>query len=160
VNRRTFEVLGLAVFLAASIICSAVLVAMLQGCSGGKRIDPPLYFESSLPAARLAAHLHAQDAGGVIFQLLPTGSMEPLMKGGDFIVVRGGGFDALQEGQVIAYRAAWIPGDGLPVAHRLVGRDSHGWILSGDNNPRSEPQWRVTERNYIGLVIAIYRVAP
>lgn len=127
----------------------------MAGCAP-KRLDPPTFRESSAPAAQLAATLQARSAGGLAFHVLDTHSMEPLLFGGDWIVVAPRPYAELQLGQVVTYRADWLPADSPPVTHRLAQKDGLGWILSGDNNPRSEPHWRVTENNFLGLVVGIW----
>jgi signal peptidase I len=88
-----------------------------------------------------------------------THSMEPTLLGGDYIVIQRVPFTSLQEGEIITYTAGWQPLSADPVTHRIVGSDSYGLLLSGDNNARSEPKNRVTNATYHGKVIAIYRVA-
>jgi hypothetical protein len=139
----------------------ALLVWGLAGCStvaGSRRVDPPLYFETSPIAAEMGARLHAFDVGGMPLRVKDTHSMEPLLMGGDFVVVAIRPYAELESGRVVSYRADWA--EGQIVTHRTVQKDAAGWIMSGDHNPRSEPQSRMTERNYIGEVVARWRVAP
>lgn len=81
--------------------------------------------------------------------------------GDDYLVVAGKGnrsFGSLKAGEIITYQADWLPVGAAPVTHRLVKRESDGWILSGDDNRQTESKWRVTEKTYIGVVVAIYRL--
>lgn len=107
----------------------------------------------------MAANLHAKEVGGRVYFVLDTHSMEPVLLGGDYIVIRRVPFTALEVGEIITYTASWQPTSADPVTHRIVGEDAMGLILSGDNNSRSEPRYRVTNATYHGKVIAIYRVA-
>lgn len=146
--RRSF----LKAFLAASLLLG------LQGCGYPDPIDPTLYKHDTDNAAFTAARQHAADIKGDYNWVAPTGSMEPLILGYDWIVWRKpdtAPYADLRAGQVIVYKADWLPGK--TVVHRLVQKDSHGWILSGDNNPYSEASWRVTEATYLGTVVAINR---
>ena len=43
--------------------------------------------------------------------------------------------------------------------HRAVLRDRGGWLMSGDNNARSESWDRVTPQTYVGTVEALFEVA-
>lgn len=43
------------------------------------------------------------------------------------------------------------------IMHRLVMKDKHGWIASGDNNKKSEASERITEKNYKGQAVKAYR---
>lgn len=148
-----------------STVLSVPACFIAPGCGYPDHIDPPLY-ERDVSPAQLAqeAYLHARDLPGgygMHFRILPTGSMEPTIKGGDIIVVAGKGnrpYASLKAGEIIVYYASWMARDQPPVAHRLITKDRYGWILSGDANPTSESSWRVTEENYVGVVVARYRV--
>jgi signal peptidase I len=113
-------------------------------------------------ATRVEAHLSALDEAnslqgrGCTYYVLNTRSMEPALWGGDYIVVESVPYSQLQRGDIIAYWADWLPGN-VPVTHRLVEKDRGGWILSGDNNRHSESYSRVTEANYIGKLVRVYR---
>lgn len=134
-----------------AMLCVLALVA----CST-KQDNPPVFWDNTPAQAKLAATLHARDVGGLAYYVLNTHSMEPFLVGGDWIVVQPGNYDALKVGQIITYRADWLPPTDPPVTHRLAQKDSHGWILDGDNNKHYEAHWRVTEKNYVGKVIAVY----
>lgn len=145
-------------FLAALTFLSLLFVG---GCGYPKHIDPPLYTYDTPALTLLSAQAHARGVEGLLYTVADTHSMEPLLKGGDHLVVlppSKAPYAGLVAGKPIVYRAAWYLTS--PVTHRLVAKDKDGWILSGDNNPRSEPQWRVTEDTYIGTVVGIYRVKP
>lgn len=130
---------------------------LLSGCT--KHIDPPLFIYPDTTLRGLSAQLHSVDVNGRIFVAANTHSMEPLILGGDWLVMAHSPFANLEQGKVIVYQAEWQK-DGPPVSHRIVGKDSYGLIMAGDNNPRSEPSSRVTEDNYLGEIVGIYRVKP
>jgi len=108
--------------------------------------------------ARVAAMFRAgeMERGGY-FIVSDTGSMKPLIHGGDYIAVDFSyPYSSLRAGQVVLYRANWRPVGSLPVSHRTAQKDGLGWIMSGDNNRYYENRWRMTEDNYLGLVTDIY----
>ncbi len=140
-----------------SLLCLIALV----GCGYPEHIDPPLFTYQNDLIASLSAAARAKDIGGIVYHVADTHSMEPLLRGDDYIVVAlkdRAPYVGLKAGQPIAYKADWYPA--TPVVHRLTTKDKGGWILGGDNNRYSEPQWRVTEATYIGTVDGIYRVKP
>lgn len=134
---------------------------LLSSCGAPKHIDPPTLTYPTELMARLSAEARAKDIGGTVYRVADTHSMEPLLIGRDYIVVAPPSrapYADLKVGQVITYKADWYAKH--PVTHRLVQKDKDGWILSGDNNPRSEASWRVTAGTYLGTVDGIYRVRP
>lgn len=139
------------------IVAALAICVALVGC-GPKRLDPPLLTYDTPLLTKLSAVAHASSANARYYEVADTHSMEPTLWGGDYIVVSSVPYDELKVGQIITYQADWLPPTAPPVTHRLVMKTGLGWVLSGDNNARSEPQWRVTSKNYIGLVVAIYRV--
>ena len=120
----------------------------------------------------LSAQAHAADLNGKspadqpqkgLYLMADTHSMEPVMWGGDYIVVappEKRPYSGLRVGEVVTYRADWLPAGALPVTHRLAMKDKYGWILTGDNNSSYESRWRMTEEDYLGTVVAIYRFKP
>ena len=130
----------------------------LAGCFP-RNIDPPLYAYRAPELAIYAARAHAHGIGGRLMYVANTGSMEPLLRGGDIIVVEPYDYKLLRVGQVIVYVADWQPIGAPPVTHRIVYKDKLGLVMSGDHNEHSEPGYRVTATNYIGLVAGIYRVS-
>lgn len=136
-----------------------LLVAIaLAGCES-KRADPPLFCYTSPDMSLSAAIAHAHCVNGRLFFVANTHSMEPLIRGGDLLVIEPVAFEYLYVGQVIVYRAEWQPIGSPLVTHRIVYKDALGLVMSGDHNAHSEPGYRVTADNYIGLVAGIYRVS-
>lgn len=133
-------------------------IALAVGCAT-KRADPPLFVYADAEIALHAAIAHAHGVNGRLMFTTNTGSMEPLIHGGDLLVVEPVAFDALYVGQVIIYAADWQPTGAPPVCHRIVYKDKLGLVLAGDHNPHTESGYRVTAQNYIGLVAGIYRVS-
>ncbi len=142
---------------------------ILPGCGSPSPIDPPLFTYPTDLMARLSAEARARDIGGLTFHVANTHSMEPVLKGGDYIVVAPPArapYASLKAGQIVTYRAEWYPA--APVTHRLRTKDQYGWLASGDNvrpdiaangqDLHTEAGYRVTEDRYVGLVDGIYRV--
>lgn len=135
---------------------------VLIACSP-RRVEAPVYRYDSDALTLLSAGAHARDAGGFVARVMPTGSMRPAIADGDLVVALGpqkAPFASISEGDVLLYDADWLPAGSPPVLHRAAMRDAGGWIMSGDNTAHYENKHRVTPRNYIGKVIAIYRKAP
>lgn len=120
-------------------------------------IDPPVFgFDSEL-AASIAADIEARRVGGRLFLTTGTPSMVPLIPASPtYVVVQPVACDDRLLGRVCVYRASWSKLG--PPCHRIVAKYpfNRGYIPSGDNNPRSEPQYPVTSANLLGEVIGIY----
>ena len=68
-----------------------------------------------------------------------TGSMEPSIHVGDYIVVEKTDTDALSEGDIISFYSEQSDIRGLLVTHRIVGKNDDGsYITKGDANPVSD----------------------
>ena len=83
-----------------------------------------------------------------------TGSMKPFLHGGE-IVITENNYDAIKLGQILVYSAPYSKN---PIVHRAVQKDNDGWIMSGDANRNTESFYRVTKDNYLGTVVAVYRL--
>lgn len=106
-----------------------------------------------------------QLAGFVATPILGTGSMFPLIPlikpGQDpyktvvaYVTFKSASkFKDIKKGSLIKYKPIWSKYD---VMHVAVEQDGDGWICSGINNSRSEPQYRVTNENFLGIVDKIY----
>lgn len=148
---------------------SASVAALgLTSCGYPTEINPPIFHYDTPVLARLSAEARARDIKAVTFKVSDTRSMEPRLQGDDFIVVETiarRSFDTLKAGEIIVYHPDWSPA--MVVVHRLVQKDSYGWIVRGDNvrpnidvsgrDLTSESSYRVTPLNYIGVVEGIYR---
>lgn len=68
-----------------------------------------------------------------------TGSMEPSLQVGDYIVIEKIDTDALNEGDIISFYSDQSDIKGMLVTHRIVGRNDDGsFITKGDANPVSD----------------------
>lgn len=146
----------------------------LFGCFA-KHDDPPLLTYDTAALTRQSALLHAVDVNGKspvgqpqkgLYHVLDTRSMEPLLKGGDYIVVDTKfPYAKLTKGVPITYQAQWQPPAAPPVTHRTQAKYPDGWVCSGDanginGNRGPVENWRVTEKEFVGKVVGIYRVKP
>ena len=108
------------------------------------------------------------EAGSLVVGILGTGSMYPWLpkapEGMDprttrvaFTVRRpGAAFEDIEDGDPVSYYADWLPPGSLGVLHQAAKFQNGGWIMSGLNNAHYESKWRVTKRNFIGIVDRVY----
>lgn len=145
-------------FVASLLLLALVVLVALSsaGCSP-KREEIPVYHESSAVAAAISANLEARDKGGVTHLVLPTGSMEPTLHGGDIVVGVPTRFADLQVGMIVDYRPAWNAGK--LTCHRLVARWPDGGFIAEGDGPKNtaETQSRVDASTYVDHVIAVHR---
>lgn len=155
------------------VVCAA---SILAGCGRADRIDPPIIYHPTDKESQMAADAHLREIGGAVYIMANTGSMAPLISGGDLVVVDTRIPLGSTLGRPIAYWPQWkliVDGEerSWPVVHRAVAQDSHGIIVEGDavkhgvgvygpKSSTSENRYRVTKANYIGTVAAIYRTRP
>jgi hypothetical protein len=114
------------------------------------RVDFPVEV-AAMPAN--AAQAKAAELGGKVWHVGFTGSMKPLLQGGEYVVTVYR-YDGIRTGEVLVYTATYHE---RPIIHRAVQRDSHGWLMSGDSAKVSESWARVTKDNYLGTAVAAYR---
>lgn len=89
----------------------------------------------------------------------PTGSMKPLLSGGE-VAVLAHDFDSIAIGSIVAYRtvAGSSPAIGSRLVHRIVIQDDRGWLPQGDTPGCVLEDWNpITRDNYIGTLVAIFR---
>ena len=79
--------------------------------------------------------------------------MKPLLQGGEYAVTVKE-YPKVKLGQVLVYNATY---HNTPIIHRAVDKDRYGWLMAGDTAKQSESWARVTEQNYLGTVVAVYR---
>ena len=137
-------------FCAATYVCIVGMISLLMFGWKPVKIDPPIYdsFEASAIADNTAKKL-----GGAVWHVTNTGSMKPLLRGGEYAVTVAK-FSEVKQGQVLVYRATY---NANPIIHRAVEHDRDGWIMSGDSAKHTETWARVTAANYLGTVVLIYR---
>jgi signal peptidase I len=93
--------------------------------------------------------LRPQSLGGPAAYVVVSGiSMQPTYYDGDLVVMRRTNNYII--GDIIAYAVPeGEPGAGAMVIHRVIGRDSVGFITRGDNNNGND-QWRPTGKDIVG----------
>jgi hypothetical protein len=143
-------------FLAPLVLGMAVL---FSGC-GPKAPDRSLILWEQ-PSPQIAAHAHARDGAGVLaaFHVLPTGSMEPFLTGGDWIVVDfGADYAGLKAADLVLYQARWLPPGSTLVVHMAAAKSGDEWIMDGIANKVYErgESMRMGRAEYRGKVIQVY----
>jgi signal peptidase I len=78
-----------------------------------------------------------------------TGSMAPTFDSGYIVVMEPKPFEALQQGEIVAFHAEWSP---TLVVHRLYWRADSGWLTKGDNLINPDPSLLI-KQHYAGAVI-------
>ena len=128
------------------------------GCGYAPHRNPDLVIVANKDEATRGALGRAVADGGYILNAVGS-SMLPNIIEGDMVVVVHAPFNGDLLGWPVVYRAAWA--DGRLVSHRLVAGDARsGFIASGDNNQHSETWEPIRSQNYVGKIVAIYRVQP
>ena len=136
--------------------CIATYVALLGAAwllaFGWKpvKVDFPVYVVAN---PEMAATQKAYEVDGKVWAVGFTGSMKPLLQGGEVVVTQHN-FDNIQAGQILVYRATYYD---KPIIHRAIQKDKYGWLMSGDSSRLSESWARVTNDNYLGTAIAGYK---
>lgn len=157
--------------LAFGLICALVggigLAMLWSGCSKtAPHSDPTREEFANADLAKRAADLHAVGAlGQKVYGPTHGMSMEPLIYQGDFLVLQVRAFSEVREGKCYGYlpkAGADFPNlpadyDSLPV-HRAVQNTKDGWLMSGDNAPRSDSNVRMTAANMVGELIYVAHV--
>lgn len=141
--------------------CFLALVALvfLTSCRPARVNPPVLQFNNAAEMFRSMQIQVGKVKGLPPLPILDTHSMEPLIYGGDYVVISGAPFGDALDGCVVGLRPEWNP-DILEI-HRVVGRDSFGYLVEGDNVDWKHPEaakFRMTSKNFVGEVVGIYRL--
>lgn len=134
----------------ATYVCLIGAGLLLFNPFNPPKIDPPVYLVNN-PAEQ--AESTATKLKGKAWNVGYTGSMKPLLNGGEYVVTVAE-YHKVKEGMVLVYSATYHD---KPIIHRAVQKDKYGFIMSGDSAPISESWSRVTPLNYLGTAIAIYK---
>lgn len=114
------------------------------------------------PSPKIAAQLHAAERDVLkALEVLPTGSMEPFLTGGDYIVVDFSvPYDSIKKGDLLIYKARWLPQtDEQPVVcHMAASKQGDEWIMDGIHNEHyeSSKEFRMGRKEYRAKVIQVY----
>ena len=102
--------------------------------------------------ARLAFKQEMPTFLGFSSAAVRTGSMEPTIAAGDYIVTLSRG--EYEEGDVVMFRDPY----GGYTTHRIVGGSAEGFLTAGDANNGSVDPWRVGQEDIVGeAALARYR---
>lgn len=140
----------------------ATVCLFLTGC-GPKTPDKSLILWEQ-PSPALAALNHASEKPGLqASNILPTGSMEPYLTGGDWIVIDlNFSYDSLKVADLVSYQARWTPKGSPPTAHMAAAKLGDEWIMLGINNPvyERDSNMRMGRAEYRGKVVQVYTRRP
>lgn len=138
-----------------------VLFALaLAGC-GPKQPAPSLILWGQ-PSPKLAALAHVQSVAGtrllLAFEVMPTGSMEPFLTGGDWVVADWEAtYETIKASDLVLYQANWLPPTSLLVVHMAAAQSGDEWIMDGIANAHYERgSYRMGRAEYRAKVIQIY----
>lgn len=146
------------------IILCLLIIGLVAGCSK-RHVDPPVYgpYPDGV-AARIAALEAARQSGDLVLHVTCCDSMAPLIRDGDYVVVRRVLLSDDMIGHVAAYRPKWHPSG--PIVHRIVDRFGDGYLAEGDARRtntgiaiKPETKEPVTSEIWVGEVVGIYSVA-
>ena len=131
-----------------------LIIFPLSSCVSNYRpIDPPIVYCD--PAQiQLLACIESFKVKGLVFRCIGYGSMLPIIKTGDYLIVMPKTFsenDLLEK--IVVYKSK---SNNLAVSHRLVRKDKEGYLAKGDHNLAADIEY-VTRQNFIGEVIEIFR---
>lgn len=137
-----------------AVLCVAL---WLTGCASIPSPNPALVVWNE-PYPWLAANQHADRISGGAFEIADTGSMEPFLVGGDFVV---GDFAAkwegIKPGDLLVYDPNWADASVPLVCHLAVERSGDGWVMTGIANQYSESGSRsLMLADYRARVVAVY----
>jgi len=81
-------------------------------------------------------------SGFVKARIVLTGSMEPVIKAGDIVLLAPTPRTQPEVGDIAAYTARRFSGESVGIfTHRIIGGDTvNGWLMKGDNNPTPDVQ--------------------
>jgi signal peptidase I len=81
-------------------------------------------------------------SGFVKARIVLTGSMEPVIKPGDIVLLAPTPRTQPELGDIAAYTARRFSGESVGIfTHRIIGGDPvNGWLMKGDNNPTPDVQ--------------------
>ncbi len=155
---------SLGIILAVCLLAALVAFAWLHQRTMVAGL-PPRVVCADRQAAMDEAGAWARANGGVVIAVLGTGSMAPYIPAAPageaprkfiaaYVVMLPGGYNDIKRGKLCIYRAEWDAK--LYVLHQAAQSDGLGWVMSGLHNSRSEPQWRVTPANFIGITARVF----
>lgn len=143
------------------VVLAFVSIVLLMTSCTPKRQDVLVFYGNSARQSLIAASLHAKDVGGVFYQAATTGSMEPYITGGDYIVVKKIPYKDVTVGMMANYQAVWRPADAPTVVHWVAAKQGNKWIMDGQANKTYEGSGQLMgEKEFRGIVVGIYTTRP
>jgi signal peptidase I len=131
-----------------------LIIFPLSSCVSNYRpINPPIVYCNPAQIELLAC-TESFKVKGLVFHCIGYGSMLPIIKTDDYLIVMPKTFsenDLL--GKIVAYKSNNVA---VAVTHRLVRKYKEGYVAKGDNNLAADIEY-VTQQNIIGEVIEIFR---
>jgi len=97
------------------------------------------------------ALLTAQTSGALTVDEVLTGSMEPTIMTGDYVLSRPSAGHALKQGTILTYSNPAAYG-GLSITHRVHSVVGGRAVMQGDNNPGPDP-YAISEADVRGVVV-------
>jgi len=128
------------------------------------KTDGPLHVETAAKPQEAALTWAANNFPGIhseVCQIGPTGSMRPLLEGGEWVVLAHD-FAGVKLGLVVAYVTVGgsSPAHGSRLVHRIAAGDASGWLPKGDLAGMPLEDWNpITKQNYIGTLVAVFKQA-
>ncbi len=141
-------------------LLNLLILPFLLGCTP-KRDAVPVIWVKSDAEAWIYSTIKATQIGGRSYKIQPTGSMEPFLTGGDFIVADTNvPYKDVKQGWMATYQARWRPVDADPVCHWVAAAQGNEWIMDGQHNEHYEsgPAYQMGEKEFRGRVILIFKV--
>lgn len=136
------------------LICFTAIVSCQP-----KRVSVPTTVVQTAQEAEDLARAGAMVYGGWASIIAPSGSMEPTLSGGDWIVVKPTTFNEVKKGWMAVYQARWLPPTANLVCHWVADKSGDEFIMDGEANKHYEKgSQKMGVAEYRGRVVAIYKV--
>lgn len=145
-----------------ALICCGVMAFVVLLCSCGPKAPDNSLVAWGQEDPGKAAKEHARAIGGRAYVILPTGSMEPFLTGGDYEVVDlRFSYEKIEPAFLLLYQANWLPASSPPVTHMAAAKSGDEWIMDGVANRHYERgTLRMTRADYRGKIVRVYTRRP
>jgi signal peptidase len=106
------------------------------------KINSVIKFIGYALSAALISFSVLSASGFMKARVVLTGSMEPVIKPGDIVLLAPTPRTQPKLGDIAAYTARRFSGESVGIfTHRIIGGDPvNGWVMKGDNNPSPDVQ--------------------
>ncbi|MBI5382949.1 MAG: signal peptidase I [Opitutae bacterium] len=133
-----------------SLLRLAALLSLITALGQARTVTAPTA-PVMMRDAVADAQLLAKNYDGARVMRIAGTSMLPYFGEGTVVVVKPIDSAKLRAGMLVAYRNRF----GETIAHRLVSRETTGWVAQGYNNQQADSTL-VTSENLIGVVYATF----